>query len=157
MIRVLIFSIFLSTPLAAQETARHCQIGRMGVVVDAKPLNGTVNFKFGPRVCGRDVSSFTYLVIEVDYTHSNSGNIVVTCLTGQQRDAADKAPQLCDHVSSGTCVMVDTGKASKAVTGDKKYTFRLGVRGYRAWSCTTTHDGTPDANDVVTERAYLED
>jgi hypothetical protein len=53
--------------------------------------------------------------------------------------------------------MVDGGVWSKAVSGDKVYTFRVGLRGYRAWSCSFTHDGTPDANDLLSVRAWLED
>lgn len=157
--QLLALLVVICTPLitTAQEDARLCQIGQTGVVVNAQPLNGTVNFKFGPTVCGRKVASFAYLVIEIDYTHANSGNVVVTCLTGSARNEWDKAPQVCDSVTSGTCVLVDAGKGSKAVTGDKKWAFKLGVRGYQAWSCTTTHDGTPGAGDIVTERAYLTD
>lgn len=141
----------------AQDDAKFCNLGVAGVVAKAKPLNGTVNFKFGPRACGRSTSSYGYLVVEMDYTHDNNGNVVLTCTTGQSVSTADKVPQVCGSVTDGVCILDDAGIAQKAVTGDKKWTFRFGIRGYRAWSCTTTHSGTPSASDIVTENAYLTD
>lgn len=157
MVQSTLIVLLLAAPAAAQPTARYCQLGIGGRVVRDAALNGTVNFKFGPVVCGASVSTYSYLVLEVDYTHDQNGNVVVTCLTGQTTQTADKVPQGCGSISGGTCVATDIGVVSKAVTGNKKWTFRLGVRGYRSWSCSVTHDNSPTASDLVSVDAYLTD
>lgn len=143
------------TPASAQAETRYCPITTGGVVVPLTALTSTVNFKFGPTVCStQEVASYKYLVIEVDYTWATNGTITLTCLTGQSTPTANKVPQMCTGV--GTCAMEDAGVYTKAVTASKKLAFRVGIRGYRAWSCSTTHSA-PAAGDKVLERAYLTD
>jgi hypothetical protein len=136
----------------------YCLLGTAGVVVDAKPMNGaaaTLTFTIAPSQCGRDAASYQYLVLESEFTHSTNGNVLWTCLTGATVATATKTPQTC--TGSGTCTAVDAAIFSKAVTGNKKWAVRLGVQGYRAWSCVASHDGGPGAGDILTASAYLTD
>jgi hypothetical protein len=157
--RILLALILLCVTSTAygQADARYCRVGRDGIVVRDGALNGTVSFNVGPMQCGARVSSYTYMILELEYTHDSNGNVVVTCLTGQSVATADKAPQGCASVIDGVCTAADIGVVSKAVTADKKWAVRLGIRGYRTWTCTITHDGTPTASDLVTVRAHLAD
>jgi hypothetical protein len=129
------------------------------LVIDAKPMNGaasTLTFTFGPRECARNVASFKWLVIEGEFTYSSkAGNVVATCLTGRSVATADKTPQTC--AGAGTCTALDAGVVSKAVTANKKWAFRIGIRGYRAWSCVVSHDNSPTASEIFTGYAYLTD
>ena len=142
----------------AQSTVDFCSLGTDGLVINAKPMNGaasTLTFTFGPRECARNVASFQWLIIEGEFTHTTDGNVVVTCTNGRSVATATHTPQTC--VGAGTCTGVDGGVFSKAVTGDKDFSFRLGLRGYRAWSCVASHDNTPAAGDILTVNAYLTD
>lgn len=141
-----------------QPPITYCLLGTAGVVIDAKPMNGaasTLTFTIAPIQCGRDAASYRYLVIESEFTHAKSGNVLWTCLTGATVATATKTPQTC--TGSGTCTAVDAGIVSKAVTGDKQWAARVGVRGYRAWSCVASHDNTPGVGDIITANAYLTD
>lgn len=142
----------------AQATVDFCSLGTEGVVINAKPMNGaasTLTFTFGPRECARNVASFQWLIVEAEFTHTTSGNVIITCTNGRSVATANKTPQIC--VGAGTCTALDAGVVSKAVTGDKNWSFRVGIRGYRAWSCIASHDNTPAAGDVLTVSAYLTD
>ena len=161
-IALIMLAFLLCAPVAiAQEATTTCPIGDgNGLVINAKPLSGaesTLTFTFGPQLCSRDVSTFTYLTVEVEYTHTTNGNVVLTCTTGQMQTTATKTPQACDSVTGGACIAADAGIIKKAVTGDKDYAVRLGVRGYKAWSCVMSHDNTPVATDVITVHAYVTD
>lgn len=150
--------LFAPVPAASQSTVDFCSLGTEGKVIDAKSMNGaasTLTFTFGPRQCARNVASFKWLVVEAEFTHTTSGNVLFTCTNGRSVATADKTPQTC--TGSGTCTATDAGIVSKAVTGNKKWSFRVGIRGYRAWSCVASHDNTPAAGDVLTSYAYLTD
>lgn len=144
---------------SAQSTVDFCSLGTEGKVIDAKPMNGaasTLTFTFGPRYCARNVASFKWLVVEMEYTHSTKvGNVLLTCTNGRSVATADKTPTTC--VGAGTCTTVDGGIFSTAVTASKNWSMRLGIRGYRAWSCVASHDGTPTASEILTANAYLTD
>jgi hypothetical protein len=123
-------------------------------------MNGaasTLTFTFGPRECARNVASFKWLVIEAEFTYaSKAGNVLFTCTNGRSVVTADKTPQVC--VGAGTCTAVDAGIISKAVTASKNWSGpRIGIRGYRAWSCIASHDNTPGAGEILTAYAYLTD
>jgi len=142
-----------------QSDTRWCPLGVNGTTLSNVALNGAAasrTFKFGPVACRNEkVASFRWLVLEMEFTHTTSGNVLVTCTTGQTLATADKTPQTCS--GSGTCTANDAGIVSKAVTGSKKWAARLGIRGYRAWSCVASHDSTPVAGDKLTVGAYLTD
>jgi hypothetical protein len=156
---ILLVAVVLFPSMAfSQATTRFCSLGTEGLVIDAKPMNGaasTLTFTFGPRECSGNVASYNWLVIEATFTHTTSGNVIFTCTTGVSVATADKIPQVCS--GGGTCVAVDGGIISKAVTGNKKWAARLGIRGYRAWSCVASHDNTPAAGDILSANAYLTD
>lgn len=151
--------IFTPTSFAA-ENDQWCTVGGdSGRVLKAVALTGSVEartFSFGKKACGRGVSSYQYLIIEADYTWAHDGDLTITCTTGQERKTATYTPQIC--TGSGTCTMVDGGVFLKAVlTGTKNsFSFRVGVRGHRAWSCVTAHTAA-GAGDVITQYAYLTD
>ena len=152
-------TLLLAADTSAQATVDFCSLGIDGLVIDAKPMNGatsTLTFTFGPRACARNVASYKWLVIEAEFTYdSKAGNILYTCLTGRSVATANKVPQVC--AGAGTCTLIDAGVATKAVTGSKKYEFRIGLRGYRAWSCIVSHDNSPTADEIFTGYAYLTD
>ncbi len=148
------------TDAGAQATVDFCSLGTEGLVIDAKPMNGatsTLTFTFGPRACGRNVASFRYLVIEAEFTYSSkAGNVLFTCTNGRSVATADKTPQVC--AGAGVCITVDAGITSTAVTASKNWSGpRIGIRGYRAWSCIASHDNTPGAGEILTVNAYLTD
>ena len=153
-------ALFCPATASAQSTVDFCSLGTEGLVIDAKPMNGaasTLTFTFGPRTCARNVASFQWLVIEAEFTYSSKdGNVVITCTNGRSVATADKTPTTC--TGSGTCVTADAGIFSTAVSAaNKKWSVRLGIRGYRAWSCVASHDNTPTASEIFTANAYLTD
>ncbi len=151
--------LLLAPAALAQSTTRFCSLGAEGVVIDAKPMNGassTLTWTFGPRECSGNVASYNWLVVEMEFTYSSkAGNVLVTCTNGRSVATADKVPQVC--AGAGTCTATDAGIVSKAVTANKKWSFRVGIRGYRAWSCVASHDNTPGAGEILTTGAYLSD
>ena len=156
---ITILSLFVASNALAQATVAFCSLGTEGKVIDAKPMNGaasTLTFTFGPRECVRNVASFQWLIVEMEFTYSSkAGNVLMTCANGRSVATADKIPQTC--AGSGTCTATDAGIVSKAVTANKKWSFRIGIRGYRAWSCVASHDNTPGAGEILTGYAYLPD
>lgn len=155
---------FLSAAAAApadpaiDDRPYRCALGVGGKVLSAKAMNGSASsltYTFGPKACGRRVASFRWLVLEAEYTHANSGNVVLTLTHGQRAATANKTPQVC--TGSGTCVLVDAGIFSKAVTGDKKWSARLGLRGFPIWKIVGSHDGAPAGGDLLTIYVYLTD
>jgi hypothetical protein len=117
---------------------------------------GVRTFTFGPRECTSNVSNYNWLVVEMEFTYSSkAGNMIVTCTNGRSVATADKTPQVC--IGAGTCTATDAGIVSKAVTANKKWSFRVGIRGYRAWSCVASHDNSPTASEKLTTYAYLTD
>ena len=93
---------------------------------------------------------------EAEFTYSSkAGSVLMTCLTGRSVATADKTPQVC--AGAGTCTLLDGAILTKAVTANKKWKFRMGLRGYRAWSCIFSHDNSPTASELFTGYAYLTD
>jgi hypothetical protein len=161
-ILVLLFAILMAILLTASAASAQnlwCAVGRdRGRVLKAVALNGSAasrTFSFGPKICGKSAAVYRYLILDVEYTHTTSGNVLFTCTTGYNLSTANRTPQTC--VGAGTCTALDGGIVSKAVTGSKNYVARLGLRGMRAWSCVASHDNTPAAGDIVTVHAYLTD
>ena len=157
---VLILSLLTFPTLGkAQTTAELCHLQAGGYIFKNVALNGatsTRTFKFGDTACNRKVSSYEFAVFEFDFTYSSkSGNIVLTCTTGKDLKNADKTPQIC--VGSGTCTAMDAGIFSKAVTANKKWAVRMGIRGYASWICVVSHDGSPTASELITMNGYLTD
>lgn len=148
---VLILSIAL--PVAAENRATG-----VGTPLDNVAMNaaaGTRTFTVGPDIGRVKLASYSYIVFEFDFTHANSGNIVLTCSVGQTAATANKTPQVCS--GSGTCTLNDAGIFSKAVTGDKKWSARMGIRGFLAMSCVASHSGSPAAGDKLTVVGYVTD
>ncbi|MHC4867013.1 MAG: hypothetical protein ACYTEX_23290 [Planctomycetota bacterium] len=151
---------FMASTAAAQATVDFCSLGTEGLVIDAKPMNGaaaTLTFTFGPRECARNVASFQWLIIEGEFTYSSkTGNVLITCTNGRSVATATHTPQTC--VGAGTCTTTDAGIFSTAVgAANKNWSVRLGIRGYRAWSCVVSHDNSPTASELFTGYAYLTD
>lgn len=154
---------FLATPLPAfaQADATWCPLSSTGLLVNNKSLkvadSEDLVFYLPETRCGRDISSFTWAIFEIDFTHTTDGNVVLTCTNGQAPTAAAAKfiPQTC--AGAGICTTLDAGIFSKAVTGNKAYSFRLGVRGYRTWRCVISHDNTPATGDLISIGGYLTD
>ena len=158
---IFLFAFLFTLPAMAQADFRTCPLTGPdnGRVLTAVPLNGaasTLTFVVDPIRCGQKTASFSLLVLKVNFTHVTSGNVVVTCTTGHDTKTATATPQICTG-SAGTCIAEDAGIVSKAVTGDKEWAVRIGIHGYRAWSCTVSHDNTPAAGDLVTVHGKVTD
>lgn len=155
--------LLIPSSAEAQKSSRWCRLGAVGdggKVIDSKPMDGaagTRTFTFGTKSCGDKTSSYSYLVIEMEFTHATNGNMILTCTNGQTTGTADKSPQVCGSITAGVCVAEDAAIVKKGVTGDKNWSFRIGIKGYRAWSCIASHDGGPAAGDILTTYAYVTD
>lgn len=167
---IFLLSLLVSAPAFAQVSGlittdagtRYCRLGkaqRNGRVLNDVSLNAAAasrTFTIGQESCNEWTASYQWLIVELDFTYdTKAGNVVLTCTTGQAIANADKTPQVC--VGAGTCTALDAGIVSKAVTANKKWAARIGIRGYVAWSCVVAHDGTPGAGERITARAYLID
>jgi len=138
----------------AEKGFRLCKLGTKLSAVSLNAAAASRTFTAGPTSCNDNMASYTYLVIEAAYTHSNSDDLVITCTVGGTVATATKTPQLC--TGAGTCTANDAGIFSKAVTGDKNFAVRMGIRGFPAVSCVASH-ATAGAGDILTVIAYLTD
>lgn len=102
-----------------------------------------------------DALGWATAVLFVEYTHANNGALTVTCTASDDANTTDFTLQTCT-ISGGACTLNDAGTyATGSLTGDKDYTFRVGLLGYDDVECVIAHGGAPDANDLVTVTGYL--
>lgn len=99
---------------------------------------------------------WSLLILHVDYTWANNGALTLTC---QSTDTSDFSKlydlQVCDN-SSGTCTLNDSGVwVTTSLTASKKFSFPIGILGYRNLQCSIAHGGSPAAGDIVTITGYL--
>lgn len=154
-----ILTFFATIPALAAPDTEWCAVGSArGKMLSAVALNAGATartFVFGPVACGRKVGSYRYIEFEAEYTHATNGNVLLTCTHGQRAATADKTPQVC--TGAGTCTLVDAGVLSKVVSGSKKFSGRIGLRGRHVWKVVASHDNAPVAGDKLTLYVYLTD
>lgn len=119
----------------------------IGNVLDGVALNAAA----ASRRFVMDTGGWANLLLLLDYTHANNGTLTVliegaadaagagiyTMTTGQTTDGA-------------TALSYVTGATTPSLTGDKKIAVRLDVKGHRWVRVTVTHNGTPNASDILT-------
>jgi len=115
--------------------------------LSAVALNGAAGTRtFTADVEGWDMAVF-YLFF--DYT-ATAGTITLTCTVGPDTTTYTYTPQVCT-LSGGTCTGADSGIFTHAsMSADTRWSWRMGVRGYRYMSCVAAHGGTPAATDKIT-------
>jgi hypothetical protein len=99
---------------------------------------------------------WSILILYVDYTHANNGTLTLTCTSSDKPDhSAEFTLQTCDN-ADGTCTLKDSGVwVTASLTASKKFSFPIGILGYRELKCSIAHGGTPSASDLVTITGYM--
>lgn len=119
----------------------------IGNVLDAVALNAAV----ASRRFITDTGGWNHLLLQLDYTHANNGTLTIllegvgeavgtnvyTMTTGQTTDGA-------------TVLNYVTGATTPTLSGNKKLEVLLDVKGRRWVRVTVTHNGTPNASDILT-------
>jgi len=152
---IVLFALLFSASAAAQNKHRAYPLGTKLSAVSLNAAAASRTFTVGPTL-GRDsLLDYGTLVLEYTFTHANNGTISTTCTAGQTVATADKTLTTC-VVSGGNCTIQFGGVATTAtLTTDKKWLWRLGIKGIKALSCVVAHGGTPAAGDVITVTGYV--
>lgn len=154
---ILLLALSFAVPTVAHADENFCRVGKSRGVIYKQAMNGGAalrTFSLPPKArgCAEPTSNYRFLVMDLTYTKATNGIITMTCTTGQDVKKANHTPQTC--VGSGTCTLTDGGVFSKTVTASANFSFRLGIRGYRAWTCVVAHSA-PAAGDIITVEAAL--
>jgi hypothetical protein len=119
-----------------------------------KPLGTLISAQglAAPRALTVTNATHNLLVLLINYTHNNNGNVTMTCTGSNDDNATDYALQSIT-VASGVGTSVDASW-SNAVTTDEDFVWRVDMTGLPDAECTIDHSAG-DASDIITVYGYL--
>lgn len=131
----LAFGLLLAAlPLSAHAGPAKHKTTRLGDLLSAATLDVPRSFALPQE----SALGFATLVLYLDYVFANVGNITTTCTASPDNNTTDYDIQNCT-VAAGVCTLNDASIFVKAVSGSKRYAFRVGIAGFRDIECTNVH------------------
>lgn len=115
-----------------------------------KPLLNAVSLSSSKTltVPGNLAYGFSTLMLWMEYTHDNNGDITIACNGHRVGSSTDYDITACD-TSGGGCALTNVPSAVRAVTGDDDFSYRLFIYGFGSVECAISHSAG-GANDLIT-------
>lgn len=153
---IFVFSFLVFVPSALARTgARHiCK--PTPILLNAVAMNGAAGTR---TAVVTDLDGYDVLLITSQFTHVNNGTLTYT-ITGKSALAADVIPGQVDTtlttctVVAGTCTLNYAGVVvTPTMTGNKNFSFPIGISGETSVTVVVAHGGAPAAGDILTVTA----